>query len=450
MNGQWVIEAGSERRKIGLLKQHCRKGSATVEAAIVLPFFLITLFTLAYIIRIFFAYNTVQSSLQTVARDISSASYFYYVSGLKDISDKLDNMGQDATDELNSQKDTIVGAVDSFNNLITSMDTARIDQATSIDGGIQEIQDLYKNGEDLAANAGKVVDMVKEIIKDPKAEGKLILTIFAQKAAYVARKELVCLVAGCMLDSEFEKKAIIGVDARQMLGISNVSFSQSQIFGDQESLEFIITYTVHPPGIFSLIPKMTLSNRVKLIAWTGGRGQSVRVKKEEEKPVDEGSIWDEMDKDKKYFDRGLEIEKAEVEKLGVGIGNNQFMATEGMFPKVDAFIYNDEMVEAYDVFTLNPFMETYKTQPSKIKAEIKKHGKRLMEFDFNDYPDEVPQSPEKKRIVICIIPDNSADISEYVNAAKEELLKIGISDVKLVRGYGNYTKTGESQEEAPV
>ena len=454
MSGQWAIKADSEKNGIMFLKQRDKKGSATVEAAIVLPFFLIALFTLAYIIRIFFAYNAMQSSLQNVARDISSASYFYYVSGLKDLSDKLDNLGQEASDEFSSQKDTIVASVDSFNNLIASVDTGQVAQPADIGGEIKKIQNMYQSGQDFAGNAEDAIKLVKEIIKDPKAEGKLILTVFAQKAAYIVQKELVCLIAECMLDSELEKKALIGVDAKQMLGISNMSFSQSQVFGDQESLEFIITYTVRPPGIFGLIPEMTLSNRVKLIAWTGGRGQSVRAGKEEEKPADEISLWNQMDNDKKYFDRGLEIEKSEINKLMLSSKSMglEFMATDGMFPKVDAFIYDDNMVEAYDIFTLNPFMKSYKAQPSKIKAEIKQHGKRLMEFDFDDYPDEVPQSPNKKRIVICIAPDNASDVTDfdkYCQEAKTELEQLGISEVRFFKSYGKYTETVESQEEAP-
>ena len=79
------------------------RGSATVEAAVVIPIFMIALFSLAYIIKVFMAYNVMQSALQRVARSISNASYYYHVSGLKDYSDELDRMGQGASDELKSQ-----------------------------------------------------------------------------------------------------------------------------------------------------------------------------------------------------------------------------------------------------------------------------------------------------------------------------------------------------------
>lgn len=448
MNGRWAID-----RKKGINPAAAwERGSATVEAAIVLPIFLIALFSLAWVIRIFFAYNIMQSALQNVARNISSASYFYYVSGLKGYSDKLDEMAEEASGQLEGQKDLVLGAVDSFNSVISSVSDMQGSTSTSLDVKIEDLQALYDSGTGLINNSTEIVNLVKEILKDPKAEAKLFITVFAQKAAYAVRKELVCLVARCLLDAELERKAGSGKNAGEYLGMKNISLSQSQIFGDKESLEFIVTYEVHPPGIFGLAPVMTLSNRVKLIAWTGGRGESVRVKAaKEEGSSGNGSIWTEMDNDKRYWDRGLEIEKFEVEKLRQAAGSGfRFMATDVKFPAVDAFIYNDATVQAYDVFTLNPFMQTYVSQPSKIKSEIKKHGKRLMEFDFASHP-EVPQSPVKERIVICIMPENARDavpdLEKYCSAAREELEKIGISEVRFVYEYGVYKKTeGDGNE----
>ena len=42
------------------------------------------------------AYNVMQSSLQIVVRSLSNASYYYHVSGLKDYSERLDELGERA------------------------------------------------------------------------------------------------------------------------------------------------------------------------------------------------------------------------------------------------------------------------------------------------------------------------------------------------------------------
>lgn len=420
------------------------RGSATVEAAVVIPIFMIALFSLAYIIKVFMAYNVMQSALQRVARSISNASYYYHVSGLKDYSDELDRMGQGASDELKSQADTIIGAVDSFSSLMSNIS----DQNPSVDLETR-IRSAGVLGKELVGDARDVVELVKGIIKDPKQEIKLLLTVFAQKAAYAARKEIICLISRLMLDAELDKRSATGMDVKKTLGIGDISFSQTQIFGDGESLEFIITYTVNPPVPFGLVPKLTLSNRVKVIGWTSGRGPSVRSEEQEEKQG--GSIWIEMDNEKMYWDRGLEIEDQELDRLREEAKslNMSFKPTSKRYPVVDAFMFDDHTVKAFDLFTLNPFMKTYQDQPGRIKSELKRHGKRLLEFEPTDYP-EVWNLPNQERIVIIILPENAREalpnIDELISEAAAELKRMGISEVRVRYDYGIYTKPDDGAE----
>ena len=94
-------------------------------------------------------------------------------------------------------------------------------------------------------------------------------------------------------------------------------------------------------------------------------------------------------------------------------------------------------------------MKTYQSQPSRIKSEIKKHGKRLMEFDLQNRP-EVWNAPNKERFVILILPENAREaipnIEEYINSATAELKRIGISEVRVRYDYGTYTKPEEDVE----
>jgi hypothetical protein len=434
-------------------KFSCR-GSAAVEAAVVIPIFMIALFSLAYIIKVFMAYNVMQSALQSVARSISNASYYYHISGLKDYSEKLDSMGQSASDELKNQADTIIGAVDSFSSLISNIDG----QDTSVDLETR-IRNIGALGKELAGDARDVIELVKGCIKDPKQEIKLLLTVFAQKAAYAARKEMVCLISRLMLEEELKKRAT-GMDVKRTLGIQDISFDQTQVFGDNESLEFIITYDINPPVPFGLVPKLALSNRVKVIGWTSGRGSSPRMEEQEDKPGD--SVWVRMDTEKKYWDRGLAIEDLEVEKLSNEAKDMGmcFKATSKRYPVVDAFMFDDHTVKAFDLFTLNPFMKTYQDQPGRIKSEMKKHGKRLLEFEPQDYP-EVWNLPNHERIIIIILPENAREalpnIEELLDEAKAELMRMGISEVRVRYDYGIYAKpeedggtgeNGEDREEA--
>ena len=293
-------------------------------------------------------------------------------------------------------------------------------------------------------NIDEVQKLVDSIISDPKAELRLLMTVLAQKLSYEATKGIVCLIARGELGSELDKRVTGSSDAALLLGIKNgekgLSFSQSNVFGDKESLEFVVDYSINVPLAFGLIPELHLSNKVKIIAWTGGRGAS--VKENEEKTS--SSIWIEMDQEQRYWDRGLEIEDIHVDKIVEERKSKGFEAypTDKTYPVVDAFAYEkaEGIIECYDVFTLNPFLKTYTTNPKQIGYEIKKHGKRLLEFDR--LPDNLNGTEIKKvkRTVVFIVPENSdAKVDEIYENAKKDLKKYDV-EVIMIRDYGTYSE----------
>lgn len=426
MNGAKAIKA----------KTKINKGSVTVETAIILPIFMVAIFSFAYIIRIFYIYNTMQDSLAEVSRQIGNMSYFYHVTGLKDYSDALNEAANEAQGTLSSQCDVLLNVVNSFNDTVTGVSS----QSISID----TIENLISGANDIGSNFSEAVELVQTIISDPKAELQLLLTVFAQKLNYEINNKVVCLIAKGCLGRELDKRAGPGKeDAAIKLGvkggIKGIDFKGSSVFGDSESLEFVINYSVKAPLIFSILPEIKLSNRVKYIAWTGGRGESV-LEQEAEAIDEDASLWTKNDNSKRYWDRGNVIEKLEVDKILKSAGRGvQASGTSSKYPVIDAYTYNSAngLVEYYDIFTLNPFMKTYTKTPSAIKSEIKKHGKRLKEFDPQDILQNV-EIKEVRRIIIFVIPDNSqAYAIEEFNKAKAELEKLKV-EVRLVTGYGSY------------
>lgn len=416
-------------------------GSATVEAAIVLPFFLMLILSMAYIIKVFYAYNTIQNALAETGRRIGNMSYFYHMTGLKDFSDQLNTMANEAGTTLNEQKNTLVNVYGSFNEAITGFSGKTVTADL--------IESLISSAGNTASDLTGATDLVSSIIEDPKAELRLFMTIFAQKLSYEATNKLVCLIAKGSLKSELNKRVESGSgDPARALGIKDglkgISFENSSVFGDTESLEFVVEYKVNAPVPFSFVPELKLSNRVRIIAWTGGRGTTVKVS--EKKTVDEeenSSVWTQMDNDKRYWDRGLEIEKLHVAKIK---NKNGIPATPtpGDYPVIDAYIldYGEKTIEFYDVFTLNPFMKTYTERPSAIKSEIKKHGKRLLEFETPDFIN-TEDFKTIKRTVIVVFPDNAESYAEEAfESAREELAKYNVEAI-MVKGYGSYEKPGE-------
>lgn len=443
MNGARVIDRGKYK------KIH---GSTTVEAAIVLPVFLMVVFSFAYLIRICYAYNMVQESLSNVARGIANMSYFYHVSGAKDYADELKDMADEAQNTLQEQKKTIINAFDSFNELINGV--SEIGSTFSVD----KLIDDFNDAGDAADGLTKLADSISG---DPKAELDLLMTAFGQKLSYELTNKLVCLIAKHDLSNELLNMLgkSKGEDAASALGIKDgingMSFDGSSVFGDKESLEFVVRYRVKPPVVFGLVPEVKLCNRVKVIAWTGGRGASVKGSGDEDGSSDDAkdeSIWDSMDKDKNYMDRGLAVEKlyiGELKQKNNKSGVKTFEASR--YSGIDAFTYDEETKTAqyYDIFTLNPFMKTYSQRPDAIVSEIKKHAKRLL--DCND-PEELEGVKVKsvKRIVVLVVPENSdAVVDNAFEKAQKELGSHGV-EIELVKGYGNFTPPEENEEQDNV
>lgn len=422
-----------------------KTGSVTTEAAVSLSVFLFAVFSLAYVIKVFFIYNTVQASLNDVSVNLANLCYFYNVSDIKAFSDQISDSAREAGLELEEQRNAFVNAFSSFKNLFASGGSSvPSTQELSLD----DLADAVNNGYDLAV-------LFNDIISNPREELRLFMRILAGKLNYEVTNKLVCFIAQNSLKAELgERLKISGEDPALKLGIREgirgIDFDQSSIFGDLETIELVAKYQTKP---FLFLPGLKLINRVKIVAWTGGRGNPGKaVPDADSDRPEEKSLWEEYDNTKLYFDRGLLIEEEYLETIRPDrretLQGTIFSSNTGV-PAVDAYICrksgrNSYEVELYDVFSLNPFLKTYSTRPGSIENQIRKHGKRL-------YDSEIPKELKDKdiskirRIVVLIVPENSGNgVDQAVINAKENLERYGV-EIILHRGFGEYVSEEESQ-----
>ncbi len=426
-------------RKMNIKGTAKKRGSVSVEAAISLSVFMLFIFSLAYILKVFYTYNTVQESLSEVSRNMANFSYFYHITEAKDFTDRLNDMAQEAGNQLEEQKNTIVNAFTSFTSFFSSDSPA--DEELAIPVSVDSLIDSMTSRDDSAEGGDLLFAGIT-----PKEELKLFITLIAKKLNYEITNKLVCLLAKNSLKTELSERTNTKDDPALALGICNgmkgLDFSKSSVFGDSESLEFIVNYTVEP---FAFLPAIPLSNRVKVIGWTGGRGATVKVSENSDTADDTTdtevqSYWNSYDDDKRYFDRGFKMKEEYLKSLNPG-KSNPFMEFERQtgIPVMDAYVYNKETgtTEYYDVFTLNPFLKTYSTQPGAIASQIKKHGKRLHECETpNKLKDR--EIGKVRKIVVMIVPENSGEeVDKACQNAQETLKKHGV-EVMLHRAFGSY------------
>lgn len=60
------------------------RGSVTIEASIVLPFFLCVVITVAFFIKVIYTHEIIQHALNQTANEISQLSYIYHISGINE------------------------------------------------------------------------------------------------------------------------------------------------------------------------------------------------------------------------------------------------------------------------------------------------------------------------------------------------------------------------------
>ena len=420
MNGAKVIKNINKKNK----------GSITVEAAIVLPMFILAVFFLAYLIRIFSIYNIIQNSLVEATRKVGNMSYFYHLCGLKEYSDELNDASKEAETTVSNQFDVFQNAFTSFNEIISGVSG----EGSNNDNIYDIINGINLNND----NSSEISELINSIGSDPKKEIELFSTIFKQRFSYEINNKLICVITKALFSKELdirtnssngEGAGRLGVES----GIKGIDFKESSVFGDNESLEFVIHYKIKVP----LLSNVRLSNRVKYIAWTGGRGESGKTKNDNNT---EESVWTQCDNNKQYWQRGSIIEKGEVDKIIKEASKGSIASsTPSKYPAIDAYVYNkaDKTIEFYDVFTLNPFLKTFSQRPNEIGKQIKKHGANLSDFEGSDILENI-EVKKIKRILIVVIPENSQEyVIDAYQSAKAQIEKMNI-EVRLVRGYGEY------------
>ncbi|NJD02613.1 MAG: pilus assembly protein [Ruminiclostridium sp.] len=105
-----------------------KKGSITVEAALVLPIFLCIVISVMFFIRVVYTHELIQHAIAETAKEMASAGYIFHVSGLGDINAKLDGGMENRAQIF---KDHVNTVFESFESLGGLLDSSRIFEAVT-------------------------------------------------------------------------------------------------------------------------------------------------------------------------------------------------------------------------------------------------------------------------------------------------------------------------------
>lgn len=426
-----------------------KSGTATVEAALVLPMVMLAILAVLSIIRITGTYERMQHALNQVAEDMSQYSYLYAISGLKDQHDALVDKITEAQEDLLEQQE----AVSAFYQSIQSV----ADDASGFGNGdaVNAFLDALTGLDNVNSSFDALSGQVENILEDPMGEVRLISLALSDALVSETKTALLGVLAKSMLKSRLSSD--LSIPARELEnrlrlsdGLQSMDFSCSTFFEDKQTIDLILEYTVKPMPDFFFLPEIRLRNRACVLAWTWGvdhQGQ--------EAVADGESIWDYEGNQsfmKQNTERGNTAEARFTKELVQTLGKNA-EATPYVFPVVDVIEYahGKQPGKLITIFSLNPFLNSYQKE-SAILGKIREKLNALDAFRTGRVKDYIIDATggNYQRIVYLVIPENEELPKSFEPAferASKEAEKLGV-ELNLVRKYGKYTKPYQNPQES--
>ncbi len=207
------------------------KGSITVEAAIMLPFFIIAVMAFAFILKVYYTNEIIQNALAGASRQMSAYSLLYYKTNAEEVISSLERF---------SSSDTVSDALG--DNWLTSI-----------------IQEAGKDATDHVRTQLALVPVAKLIIRNQlEAENY---------------KDI---------DERLSDLNIAG-------GFDGFDFSDSKMLADGRSLDITVSYTMKFPFLSELFPGMRLKQTASSCIWAGEDGVGSNGDDEDDNAK---SVWD--------------------------------------------------------------------------------------------------------------------------------------------------------------
>jgi len=251
------------------------KGSLTVEACLSLTVFLMVFMTILYVLRIVFAYEIVQHSLNQAAKEFSTYSYYYAVSGLGDVNGQIISSTSGGRDSFNENVGNIVSVYNEFNDMgDAARETYDLTKNADISGAMDSLPNIKTEYSEFQDSLGPATDTIKSVASDPVAALKSVGSVMLSGGNEIA-KTFVC---GEIARALMTKYIADGYDAadkrlkelRIVGGLKGLNFGMSEFWspGGQNDIVLTVCYTIDPVFPIKVIKDLNVVNTVRVRGWS--------------------------------------------------------------------------------------------------------------------------------------------------------------------------------------
>ena len=249
------------------------KGSLTVEACLSITIFLMVFLTIMYFVRIVFAYGIVQHSLNQVAKEFSSYTYYYQVSGLGDINDAIQNSTSAGSENFNENVGNLMNVYKEFGNLGDGIGKVK----DSVSGGNLEnvansLSSFSGNVDDFKSAIGPAKGTIQSVVEDPMTAIKSVGGVLLNSGNEIG-KTLVCgeisrhLMAKYISNGGYEAANKRLENLRIKGGLDGLNFSASSFWKSGNDIEFVVCYTINPIFPIKVVDELNFVNKVTVRGW---------------------------------------------------------------------------------------------------------------------------------------------------------------------------------------
>jgi len=414
------------------------KGAVTVEASIVLPLFICVIISIAFLIRVVHTHEVIQHAISNTAAEMAFSSYLYYISGLQESHDSIQDEISDKAGIFRKHLSTVLeayGELKNFSGAAQNMfDHTELPNSVTglqgwpngIDGferGFDQIQDSFKNLE----------NVLKEIVDDPLAEFKSIAFFAAQGLFEDIKTELCIPIVKLYMKKYLSDREEIEADRRLKRlnivdGLNGLDFSRSSFFEDQNNdIDIIVEYKMEIPVPIKIFPELAITQRAVAKAWLGGN--SIGADSEEDNEGNNEENYDDL-WFLNNFQRGRKIRKI----FGANLPDN--------FPVIASFKSGTAiMIKSMDITA-----SSYQSGEG-VEKKLREYIDELAAFSGQERPwgkagIVIRREEIKAKQLLLVIPSNpvTEEIQKAINRCVEYARVKGI-ELKVERyGYKDIDK----------
>lgn len=216
---------------ISKFKKLIVKGSITVEAAIILPFFIMAVMSFAFIVKLYYTHEIIQQAISGACNEISVYSLLYY--------------------ETNA--DDLISGIERFS------------YSEKVSDALGDI---------------KLTAFIQQLGKDA--------------AGYVRTQLALVPITKVLVKNKLEAGSGDNVDERLKFlnlkdGFAAIDFTESRMLADNKSIDIIAKYEMSFPFLPGILPGIKISQKASARIWAGEEGIDRWGTQEENQ---EKSVWD--------------------------------------------------------------------------------------------------------------------------------------------------------------